>query len=341
MKEEKKMEIDKRNLVSTISECLKEHQVNLKSNNGDVPMYLIEVNAPGNLELDFLSTYAGEVDDFKQKLAKKIFKNSDKAQSYGVLIDEDLKYTFAFNRKFGDINIKDKKISFKSVEDVLVDSTSTNFKYEEDTEFPEQPVRPRPSFRPDTLIRYSLTGKKDFTVKYGLIGRRDEVQDTNSIVSFDKENLLDRIKNFYSENTVVLDVDGKKQKFFAVNVKYNTSTLNDFQRMYDAEIDDFKIKLAKKTFGFGKTNNEYVLLINQDMQIAYVYNTKFAEYDKGTNSIKFVNVEDALLDNGGAKKDITDIFPQRRKVEPPKEYPAPRRPSGHTRILYCLQGKKE
>ncbi len=122
---------------------------------------------------------------------------------------------------------------------------------------------------------------------------------------------------------------------YLIEITYETSTLEDFRKVYDGEIDNFKNKLAKKTFGNSKSENKYTLLISPDMQIMFAFNNRFAKYNKETDRIDFKPVEEAILE----EKSEEDFFTHEKPYRP-----RPRRPgsSGSNTVLrYSLQGKKE
>jgi hypothetical protein len=150
------------NLVFTIKLCLQEHTVALQDSKQAASMYLIEVKAESSLRKDFLDTYEPDLDDFKRQLAEKEIPDDQAEQTYGVLINTDLQYVYAFNRKFADIDRKVEKITFKNVEDVLIEMTKGSDLSETDVDVPP-PIMWGNSGGDlsNTTFRYSVTGKKD------------------------------------------------------------------------------------------------------------------------------------------------------------------------------------
>lgn len=314
-------EIARRNLTSTISECLKEHEVELAGEEGVVPMSLIEVSAPSSLFQDFVDTYNGEVDEFKRKLAKQIMGEETSTQRYGVLVDGEMRYAFAFNRQFADIDRDAQRIAFRNVEEILLERSSG-----QDLSGVEAPLEKfLPDFENDrfslgsTRLKYSLTGKK---------GSKND-GDSKGDISFEKASLLDRVHKEYSGNTVEL---GNK-KFFLVTVPYETDTFTDFMRTYEGEVDEFKVKLAKQAFGDQKRENQYAFLFDDTLRVQFAFNTTFASYDSEAKTVNYKPAEEVLLEQTQGK-DLS--------VDTPKPTFMPRRlrrRPGSTRMKYSLVGK--
>ena len=55
------LKFGKGNLISTIEECLKEHQVEISDGKNVVPMYLIMGSAKSSLSKDFIDVYGDEL----------------------------------------------------------------------------------------------------------------------------------------------------------------------------------------------------------------------------------------------------------------------------------------
>jgi len=300
---------EEKNLMSTIEDCLKEHRVDLKSDKGVVPMYLIEVTAQSSLYDDFVKTYEGEVDEFKKKLAKKVMGLAWVDQKYGVLINTDLKYEFAFNRRFADIDKKAKKIVYKDVEDVLLDMSNEVDLSEQESvnELADQlEQQTGPSLFPgNAVFRYSVVGKKSKKKKEKNLGK----------VEFEKQSLLGRIQTQYADRFVDVKFSGQRQKreLCLIETEYKTKTINDFMKIYGDEISDFQKKLAKQIFGKKKTNNEYIFMLDKNMQIVFAYNRMFCAYDFQTKKLVYTPVEQVLLQNN-KDRDLSETG-DFRKVE--------------------------
>ena len=203
-----KSEIEKRNLISTIHDCLKEHKVELSGKGGTVPFYLIEVGASHSLFGDFVDTYSGKIDPFQRRLAKNLLGTDQKSQTYGVLVDTDLKYNFAFNRKFADLDRKNKKIKFKDVEDYLLEVSNKG------VEGPH-PIHPNNDIDGlDTVFRYSIVGEKNKKT-------RNRVGE----VDFEGKSLLDRISTLYSATLGKVKIRNKEKDFINRRISYETSKI--------------------------------------------------------------------------------------------------------------------
>lgn len=310
----------KRNLLSTIRECLEEHRVDLRGEKGNSSAYLVQVEAASPLEKDFLDTYRGELDEFKLKLAKNL---SGDRQTYGVLIDSDLKYRFAFNTSFADFDKKKGEIIFKTPEDILVESAFGK------TDKPEISW-PTPSSGSDwndsddsgTVFRYALVGGKR---KKGKSLRFDDAG-----LDFLKPSLLDRVKNDYKNFRVLIKNGSEEKPFFLVNTSYETSILRDFLMTYCGGVDDFKERIARNSFGEGKSTNRYGLLFSEDLEIKFAFNTRFGRYNSQEKTINFLSPEDVLV--GSAK-----ILP----VPMPIPKNRPKRVSPPITILYAVTGRDD
>ncbi len=318
-------EIKKRNLINTITECLKEHQVELAGTKSTVPMYLIEVSMQGNSYTDFKDTYNSEVDDFKKLLADKVFKNTNSDQTYGVLINTDLQYSFAFNRKFADIDKVEHKIKFKDIEELLLEMVS---KQDISLIKPENNYPNRPNSGNST-IRYSISGKKD---------NKTNENTSNEKLNFDKASMLDRITALYSKNQIIMNTEKENyEELFLINISYNTSTINDFMNTYKGELNSFQKKLAQNIFENKKTNNTYSILLSSGLQMKYAFNTDFARYDEKSKSVVYTPVEEVLLSKTKINNSDLSEFKPKKQYKPKPDF---FKPNGPTTFRYSLQGGK-
>jgi hypothetical protein len=311
--------------LPTIADCLRDHQVEIQGSNECVPMYLIEVKTQSSVRRDFIDTFKG-IDDFKKKLAEKTLSDKAEEQTYGVLISSDLKYEFAFNRKFADYDSEMKKIVFKQDEDLLLEFSKKDDFSDIEEKVPDFGIfTPNDSISDDdllnTIIRYAITGKKGD-------GRKVDCS-----ADFEQKSLLDRVKNEYSKNVSEVQLGGKIQPVYFVEISYNTNTFDDFMQLYKAETDDFEGKLARKLFDKGKQKNQYVMLIDMNMQIIYAFNRKFQAYDESTKTISKTAVEEVLLEHSGSEDLSKSIMRQTKKAatSQPKQ--------GSMVVMYGIVGK--
>ena len=334
------------NLVSTIHECMEEHEVQVNGR----PFYLIEVTSDSGLFEDFRDTYGYEnMTHFQREIAERLMgKGTESSQIYGVLVSQDLTYSFAFNREFADLNWENRTIEFKTVEDVLLglaEKASGTKKGGEEKrdgmdDFPVRPSDEKASPFDEweyTRIKYALTGKKEGE-------RQIKDSDTNKDVDFPQASLIDRIREAYKDSEVELDTgDTQPEIMFMIDIKYQTDTLQDLYKTYGEDaFDDFKKRVAEKAFGKKqKEENSYTVFLDSNLKICYTFNKRFAYFDHEKNQVIFVPLEDALLEK--SKFDLSGI--KRIKIDIPSPRRGgllPRRPGGRdTKIKYALTGKKE
>jgi hypothetical protein len=306
------MKIEERNLIERIESCLKEHKVDIGFDKQIIPFYLIECGVESPLHLDFCSTYP-EIDTFKKKLAEKLMSKKQ-MQTYGVFVDSGLKYSFAFNRAFADLNDEKSGLLFSSPEDILIKASEGI----DLSEFSEPQPSPLPHF--------------PITIRYAIAGSNRDKKDKGKVLSeielnklFGRPSLLDRIKRDYQKQQVLIE----GENFFLIKTQYETSTLEDFIATYGEEVDDFKIKLAKKIFGTGKTSNQYGILFDENLMMNFAFNSRFATYDLKDSTIRYLSVEEALL------KDISG-----KPIFIPPKKPSLGPSSGGTTFRYAIVGKK-
>jgi hypothetical protein len=310
-------ELERRNLLSTITECLSEHTVELTGQSRVVPMYLIEVIAPSSLSVDFFKTY-GQQDGFRTRLVENLMGNKVVDQRYGVLLDTDLRYTFAFNRTFADIDKKKKRINFESPEEVLLRySKGGDDLY---GKVPEVDLSNIDSGGDTTLIRYSLSGRKPGQPPRQTIER----------VDFDQSSLIDRVKNLYERTKVNVQVDGKVLPFFLINVEYNTNTKQDFLRTYGREVESFQERIAEELLGISRRVNNYTVLVSPQMQMQFAFNNMFASYDPKSKTVIYTPAEEVLVQAAAGKFSGGDS---------PKIFQGKARKGRGTRFRYSLTGK--
>ena len=289
-------EIQGRNLISTIEDCLKEHAVTIKQGEDAQTFYLIEQTVRTPLFDDFICTYAGEVDKFKTELAKQLMLKRSTEQTYGVLVNTDLRDTYAFNRAFADLDREKQAIVFKDMEEVLLERAGkkdiTSYKAPEKKKplpeggYHDNFFEGNNSFE-GPLIKYSLTGKK---------GDSEKPKPAKDIV-FEKPSLLANVKNHYNPDKVVLIMEDGKQELYMIYTEYKTSSRKDFLEVYGKELNKFQKSLALKLFPDKKTDNSYCMVMDDNLQIQFVFNTEFAYYQ--TNKINFYTPEEVILKRTG------------------------------------------
>lgn len=109
------------NVLNLIVKDLSRHEVEvtLPGEKVSKKFYLIIMEAKTSLFEDFKETYKEEATKLHLKIAKKMFGKKEKNYNYGVLVDKDNKYQYAFNTKFADYNKKKKIIEYKSVDEII------------------------------------------------------------------------------------------------------------------------------------------------------------------------------------------------------------------------------
>jgi hypothetical protein len=321
------IELSKGNLIETVRGCLEEHRVEIGSGEKSFPFYLIEGRAQSPLFDDFKDTYP-EADGFKRRLAEKLTEKSKREQVYGILVDTGMKYSFAFNRKFGDLDRENKRISFKSVEELLIGLTEAK----------GEDLAEADIFEGITVqIPHKLSDIANLTLRYAVVGgKAGKTQDSGDVKLGEvigRMSMLDRILRDYSKREIVLRNSEAGEKFFLLNVGYETSRLDDFIKTYEpfGGVDSFKMKVAEKLFGKQKVNNRYGIVFDRDLRMRLAFNTAFAHYDAKRKDILYTPVEDLLL-SIDPKKDLSEnlgVVPR----------PIPR-PGPPITFRYAIVGKK-
>lgn len=323
--------LEKGNLLGIIEGCLKEHQVDLAVDGSRVPFYLIESRVASPLAGDFADTYP-EADDFKKRLAVKLLGDRPAEQVYGILVDTGLKYSFAFNRKFADLNSNKDRIVFKGVEDVLLEASEGKDLSEDCDLHPDQIDENHDDGNGGGMeniqIKYAIAGGK----RSGSRKNRRSSTGVDLAASLSRNSMLDRIKLDYKKREIWLDSTEESERFFLVNTAYQTNRFEDFVKTYGNEISDFQRKLAQKLFGTSKEENNYGIVFSEDLTMKFAFNTGFAAYDPRKKSIVYMPAEDLLL-LVDPKRDLSEL------PEPPIRRHFP---SVDSLILkYALVGKKD
>lgn len=153
-------------------------------------------------------------------------------------------------------------------------------------------------------------------------------------------NAISLIKEDMARHMVSVILPGEKieKSLYLIMMNAKTSKLNDLQKTYDTKATTTHIKIAKKIFGEGETENVYGVFIDEGMQIAFAFNRDFADYDSKKKAIVFRDIDDILVDR---------IEPKKIKIEssslPNKESRRsffPRRGGGDMIIKYSLTEKR-
>ena len=149
------------NVLDLLKEELKKHKVlvKLSGEKKAKSYFLIAFQAEIDFIEDMKATYGKKVESIHIKLAKKLHGSKKKFFEYGVLVDKDLNFIFAFNRLFADYDKKNKEIKYKDIDDVLVEGTKVQL---EDL----LPIKPKPPAKPsfpggNLVMRYSLAEKEE------------------------------------------------------------------------------------------------------------------------------------------------------------------------------------
>lgn len=82
-------------------------------------LYLIYSKTKGFLLEDLKKTYP--INEFQLNIAKELFKNSESEQTYGILLDKNLKVYLVFNTHFAEYNKNSCEVKFKDIEKVFLE----------------------------------------------------------------------------------------------------------------------------------------------------------------------------------------------------------------------------
>jgi hypothetical protein len=152
------------NVIELIRTDIKRHQVEviLPGEEKSRMLFLIEVVAKTSKVEELPLVYGEKVSSLHLKVAEKIFGKQESENVYGVFVDENLKYVFAFNRDFADYNPEKRCVEYKELDDILVEKVEP--RKVEPLTIPRSP-RSRDRGRGGlggghTVLKYSLTEKK-------------------------------------------------------------------------------------------------------------------------------------------------------------------------------------
>lgn len=336
------------NLLWRIESCLKEHQVNIAVGRNKVPFYLImQERIASPITEDFAKTYP-EATDFQRQLAERILTQS--AQTYGIFVDTNLKYSFAFNRKFADLNKKKDGIDFKSAEDVLLGTfNQPSQPIFPISDFPDGPFFPHDGPGSDLTVRYAITGGKGSNCAPANLN-------VNLSELFGRASLLDNVKKDYTIKGLKINLADERGDFFLTYVDYSTNRLQDFEATYGSSGDEIRNRLAKKLFANEKIPNRYGVILDNDLKMRFAFNTRFAEYNIGLNKVVYTPEIDLLVPATSMPQN-PQVFPKygfpgpKPKPKPDVDFPGnvmkygitPPKPSGGSGPVfrYAIVGKKK
>jgi len=223
---------------TTFREILGEHELIITDGTNAGKFFLIEVDARAKLFDDYKETFAKK-GGLQVKVAKKVLKTD--SQTYGVVIDQDLQYVFAFNRQFADFH--GNQLKFVDPERYVLD-----------------------------VVENGVQGKRGLPKD-----NESDLEVTDGKVEFTHPSLMGRVVGKYTKERV--EIDG--QNYFLVDFSYTTSFLQDLVRTYGDDVDQFKRKLAEEKFGDEKKSHRYGVLFDEDLRMRFVYNKEFAEFEDG------------------------------------------------------------
>ena len=153
------------NAIELIRNDIKRHQVEviLHGETKSQMLFLVEVTAKTNKVEELPLVYGEKVTPLHLKVAEKIFGDQESENVYGVFVDKDLKYVFAFNREFADYVSEKECVEYKELDDILVEKVEP--RKLEPGAIPRFPMtspsdRDRGGFGPCAVIKYSLTETK-------------------------------------------------------------------------------------------------------------------------------------------------------------------------------------
>jgi len=93
----------------------------LPGKKGPKDYFLIMIDAKTSLLEDLKITYGDAVTRLHVRMAENLSWVAETDNTYGVLIDNEMRMVFAFNRAFADYNKKTKEIDYKDIDDLLIE----------------------------------------------------------------------------------------------------------------------------------------------------------------------------------------------------------------------------
>tara|TARA_Y100000310_G_scaffold324151_1_gene385650 strand:- start:338 stop:1315 length:978 start_codon:yes stop_codon:yes gene_type:complete len=154
-------------------------------------------------------------------------------------------------------------------------------------------------------------------------------------------NLLPVIEGCLSEHQVNLkDASGARQSFYLIETRVPGNLAKDFNDTYDgsADLTDFHLKLAEKSWGGNLRSQIYGTLINTELQHAFAFNRRFADLSKKKDKLEFLTPDQTFLtdpkrsDYQGSLVTIPAPIPE--EMEPFDDF-------SNMEIRYSLIGKKK
>lgn len=140
-------------------------KVTLPGELGVKSLYLLMISAETNTVEDLQRTFDRQVTHLHLRLAKKIWGNKKRQNTYGVFFNDEMKMIFAFNRLFADF--KDGQVVYCDLDELIEKAIGDINKPQVCSDSIEDPASgPVPHFPPyhhnpfhgghDILVRYSI-----------------------------------------------------------------------------------------------------------------------------------------------------------------------------------------
>lgn len=147
-----------KNVLGLVREDIQRHKISvvLPDETEARSLYLVEVTGLTSKLKDFKEAYGKLVTAIHEKIAEKVFGESETQNVYGVLFDEDLKMVFAFNRSFADYDQVIKEIVYRDIDEILLEKVEV--KKEKPT--PSSGGQKRFDSGGGMVLRYSLAEKE-------------------------------------------------------------------------------------------------------------------------------------------------------------------------------------
>lgn len=294
-------DLEQRNILeSTFRNILEEHKLIVTDGTNVNEIYLIEVDPGTTLLADFETTFP-DMKGFKLDAARKSLGKDEGKQTYGVAIDTDLQYVFAFNRQFAEF--ANNKLVFTNPKDIILNNI-------------EHGAKKKFDFDPKTNTGEGLTV-------------------TEEAVKFTHPSLVSKIMDYYADHRISIDYS----TYLLVEFEHKTPTLRDLEGTYKEELskDSFKKRVAEGKFGDKLETNTYGVLFDENLKMKFVFNTKFAEFE-AVEGLVYQPLEELLLDNGRKAPQGSPL--DSLEFDLPSPRPSRRRCFGG-RACYALTGPKD
>lgn len=140
---------------------------------------------------------------------------------------------------------------------------------------------------------------------------------------------------------VTLPGDSKPKTLYLLMISGETSTLEDLKSTFGDKISTLHLRLAKKVWGEGRTQNTYGVFVDDDLKMVFAFNRLFADFENGQVVYRDLDeiIEKAV--DGNQESALGEDF-QPEPLFPFDDFEnTPSRPGGGMMIRYSIPDPSE